>query len=326
MSFPLFHRPGSIVLLDDDTDYLDLLAMVLPRHWHVRMFRRPVRCVHHMHREPRLWDEDRWQHQQMIELWRAGRPLIPQLLQYWARTPDRYALTHVCVVDFSMPGMDGLQVLSELVAWPGARILLTGQADERVAVGAFNRRLIDHYIPKQAADVAQRLVEAIASLFDRAHQHHDAIWRSTLRPEQLALLAAPGVEASLRAVADRHWVDYVTLGQPFGMLGLDASGQVSWLQLETSERLTAIAELATLQGMDRAGLEAIRAGRRLASPELRQALAQPGCGEPVPAFAPAGAGTPLLAALHPLPASVLPAPIAGHQQWLSRQAPRGISD
>jgi len=326
MSFPLFHRPGTLVLLDDDPDYLEALASVLPRDWHVRMFVRPTRCVYQMHREPQLWEQDRWQQQTMVALWRQGKPLIPQILHYWSGTPERYALTHVCVVDFFMPGMDGLQVLSELVDWPGARILLTGQADERVAVGAFNRGLIEQYIPKQAADVAQQLIQAITRLHGRAYQHYDTIWRATLRPEQLALLALTEVQAGLKTFVAQHWVDYVVIGQPFGILGMDANGRASWLQLETPEGLAGIAELAELQGMSRHDLQDIRNGRCLTSLELRQSLAMQGCGAPVPAFSPAGTGGLVLAALHELPASALPAPLAGHHEWLSRQAPRGISD
>lgn len=326
MSFPLFHRPGTLMLLDDDPDYLEALAMVLPLDWHVRMFVRPTRYVYQMHCEHPLWERDRWQQETMLTLWRQGKPLIPQILQYWSSTPERYALTHVCVVDFAMPGMDGLQALSELVDWPGARILLTGQADEKVAVGAFNRNLIDQYIPKQAADVAQQLVQAITKLYGRAHQHYDAIWRATLRPEQSTLLAVPEVQAGLKTFATEHWVDYVVIGQPFGILGLDANGRASWLQLETPESLAGIAELAELNGMNRHDLKDIRTGRRLTSLELHQSLGMQGCGAPVPAFSPAGTGALLLAALHELPVSALMAPLVGHHEWLSRQAPRGISD
>lgn len=325
MSFPLFHRPGSVVLLDDDPEYLEILAMVLPRHWHVRMFLRPTRCIHALHREPRLWEQDRWRQQTMVDLWRQGKPLIPQILHYWGCTPERHALTHVCIVDFSMPGMDGLQALSELVDWPGARILLTGQADERIAVGAFNRGLIHQYIPKQATDVAARLIEAVEVLSDRPHQPSDAIWRATLRPDQLDVLFMPGVQSALRTFAARQWSEYVLIGQPFGVLGMDAGGRVSWLQLETRDGLAAMAELAELQGLDPPGLQDIRKGHRLVPLELRQALALEGCGEPLPAFCPEGVEA-LLAALYELPASALPAPVVGHHEWLSRQARRVIHD
>ncbi len=325
MSFPLFHRPGGVVFLDDDPDYLEILAMVLPRRWHLRMFLRPAQCIYHLHREPRRWEQDRWDQQTMVDLWRQGKPLIPQILQYWARTPERHALSHVCVVDFSMPGMDGLQALSELTDWPGARILLTGQADERVAVGAFNRGLIDRYIPKQDPDVAARLTEAIESLCDRPHEQHNAIWRSTLRPDHLDLLSTPELQQGLRRFAARQWVEYVVIGQPFGVLGLDGQGQASWLQLETREGLPAVAELAELQGADAQALQDIRRGRCLLPLEVRQALSLQGPGEPLPAFSPAQDGR-LLAALCELPASVLPAPLLGQQRWLAMQAQQRIHD
>lgn len=325
MSFPLFHRPGSVVFLDDDPDYLEILAMVLPAKWHLRMFMRPAQCIYHLHRELHRWEQDRWSQQTTVDLWRQGKSLIPQILQYWARTPERHALTHVCVVDFSMPGMDGLQALSELTDWPGARILLTGQADERVAVGAFNRGLIDQYIPKQNSDVAARLTEAIQTLCDRPLEQHNAIWRSTLRPDQIDLLATPDVAQALRQFARRQWVEYVVIGQPFGVLGMNAHGQVSWLQMETREGLAAIAELAELQGVDAHGLQEIRKGRCLVPLEVRQALDLHGPGEPLPAFSPAGDGK-LLAALCELPASTLPAPLIGHQEWLAMQPRHRIHD
>lgn len=325
MSFPLYHRPGGVVFLDDDPDYLEILAMVLPRQWHVRMFLRPARCIHHLHREPRLWEQDRWSQQAIVDLWRQGKPLIPQILNYWARTPERYALTQVCVVDFSMPGMDGLQTLSELTDWPGARILLTGQADERVAVGAFNRGLIDQYIPKHVGDTSARLVEAIETFANRPHEQVEPIWRSTLRPEQLELLGPPKVQDALRTFAAQRWAEYVVIGQPFGVLGLNAGGHASWLQLESREGLAAMAELAEIQGVDTQGLRDIHRGECLVPLELRQALALEGPGELLPAFSPAGDSA-LLAAVCELPSTALPAPLLGHHAWLSQQTQRRISD
>jgi len=264
MSFPLIHRPGTVVFLDDDPDYLEMLALVLPRHWHVKLFLRPVECINYLQQEPPFWEADAWNQQQLIDHWREGKRLIPQVLGYWSKYTERYALTRVCVFDYSMPGMDGLQALGELVDWPGSRVLLTGQADEQVAVRAFNRGLIDQFIAKQTPDISRRLIEAVEHLLATPNARHAQTWRVTLGPEQNALLRMPSVGRDLAGFAAKRWVEHVVIGDPFGVLGMDAAGNVSWLQLETPEGLKAQAELAELGGVPPSGLDDIRQGLKLA--------------------------------------------------------------
>ena len=45
MSLPLFHCPGTIAFLDDDPDYLEMLALVVPPQWNVRLFSRASDCI-----------------------------------------------------------------------------------------------------------------------------------------------------------------------------------------------------------------------------------------------------------------------------------------
>jgi CheY-like chemotaxis protein len=325
MTFPLFHRPGTVVFLDDDPDYLEMLALVLPRQWHLQLFMRPTECIGYLLREPPFWEADAWNQQQLIELWREGKPLIPQILGYWSRYTERYALSRVCVVDFSMPGMDGLQALAELGDWPGSRVLLTGQADEQVAVRAFNRGLIDQFIPKQTPDISRRLVEAVERLLFTSHARHAQTWRSTLRPEQSSLLRAPGVDNWLTAFCAKHWVEHVLIGEPFGVLGMDAGGKIGWLQLETREGLAALAELAEVAGVPASGVEEIRAGAKLADIELRQAISSSQPPSLVNAI-PVGEQGALLGALFAVEAPNGPDPDNSYSRWLSRQRKRHVQD
>jgi CheY-like chemotaxis protein len=318
MSFPLFQRPGAIVFLDDDPDYLEMLALVLPRNWHVRLLARPRQCIETLRAEAPAWEADAWQQQQMIDQWRAGKPLVPQILQYWAQSPERYALTRVCVVDFSMPEMDGLQVLAELAEWPGARVLLTGQADEQVAVNAFNRGLIEQFIAKQMPDMSRHLVQVMQRLLATPHPRHAQTWRATLKPEHHALLRDLTVANELADFAARRWVEHVVIGEPFGVLGVDGAGYVSWLQLESRNGLPALAEVAVQAGLDAQAVEDIRDGRKLANVELGSALQRPV--ELAEAFA-MGAQQQLLAASFPLTQE--PGE-AGYTRWLARQPRRQV--
>lgn len=323
MNYPLFHRPGTIVFLDDDPDYLEMLALVLPRHWHVKLFLRPAECINYLQQEPPFWEADAWNQQQLIDQWRAGKPLIPQILGYWSKYTERYALARVCVVDYSMPAMDGLQALAELVDWPGSRVLLTGQADEQIAVRAFNRGLIDQFIPKQIPDISRKLIDAVEHLLATPNARHAQTWRATLSPEQNALLRLPSVGRDLAAFSARRWVEHVVIGDPFGVLGMDAAGHASWLQLEAPQGLAALAELAQLEKVPAAGLEDIRAGRSLANLELRQALEPQSTVELAPAFA-LGQRDTLLGALFAIAPSHGPDPANGFTHWLARQEERRV--
>lgn len=323
MSFPLFQRPGTVVFLDDDPDYLEMLALVLPRQWHVKLFLRPQECINYLQQEPPFWEADAWNQQQLVEQWRAGKPLIPQILGYWSKYTERYALTTVCVFDYSMPAMDGLTALGELVDWPGSRVLLTGQADEQVAVRAFNRGLIDQFIAKQTPDISRHLIEAVQHLLTTPSARHSQIWRATLSPEQNALLRVPSIARELAAFAASRWVEHVAIGDPFGILGMDARGKVSWLQLENRDGLRAAAELAEIEGVNAAALHDIRAGRKLANLELRQAFGRVGpvlLNEAVPL----GDDKGLLAALFELDPAHSPDPANSYQNWLARQEKRAV--
>ena len=323
MSFPLFQRPGTVVFLDDDPDYLEMLALVLPRQWHVKLFLRPHECINYLQQEPPFWEADAWNQQQLVEQWRAGKPLIPQVLGYWSKYTERYALTRVCVFDYSMPAMDGLTALGELVDWPGSRVLLTGQADEQVAVRAFNRGLIDQFIAKQTPDISRRLIEAVEHLFATPNARHSQIWRATLSPEQNALLRIPSVTRELGAFAGKRWVEHVAIGDPFGVLGMDARGNVSWLQLETRDGLRAAAELAEIEGVDAVSLEDIRGARKLANLELRQAFGRAGPVLLNAAFT-LGEEANLLAAVFEIEAEHCPHPANSYQHWLARQEKRAV--
>ena len=326
MSFPFFQSPGTIVFLDDDRDYLDMLALVLPKHWHVRLFLRPQECINQLQQEPPLWEADAWAQQQLIDQWReGGTALIPQILRYWAQQTGRYALAQVCVVDYSMPGMDGLQALSELVDWPGLRILLTGQADEQVAVDAFNRGLIEQFIPKQTPDISRRLIDAVHRLQATASGRHSQMWRTTLSQKQNALLRIPSVAKGLTDVVAGRWADYVVIGDPFGILGRDANGRVGWLQLEPADGLDELADLAASAGVSAEQLAEIRQGRKLVNLELAQALAR-GTPPELSAAFPIGADAPLLGALFSVTDGHAPDQGGGYTGWLVQQQRRTVQD
>lgn len=328
MLFPLYRCPGAVVFLDDDLDYLEMVAEVMPEDWFVHLMLRPVACIDMLLEETIYKDLDLWRQQEIINCWRDGTALIPQILKYWREDGiARFTLTQVCVVDYSMPAMNGLKVLDALTHWSGSRILLTGRADEQLAVSAFNSGLIQQFIPKQSTDIRQLLTDAIQGLLYKSSLRHDQTWRATFSRTQNLLLSDPLVSAELEKLAIKQgWVEHVAIGAPFGILALDAMAQAMWLQLEPADRLQELAEMAESQGCDAITVQQVRSGKKLIDLELQLALGADQKAKPREAFT-LGAGPALLyAALFEIDDTFCPQSTDSYQRFLAGQGNRLLQD
>ena len=327
MSFSLYRRPGAVVFLDDDPDYLEMLAEVMPQDWLVRLLMRPVACIEMLLAEALDREADLWRQQEIVNRWRDGVALIPQVLQYWREDDTaRFARTQVCVVDYSMPSMSGLRVLSELTPWSGSRILLTGRADEQLAVSAFNRGLIEQFIPKQSPDIRLRLTGAVQKLLHKPDPRYEQVWRVTLSRAQSALLDDPVVCAALEKLALAHgWVEHVVMGAPFGVLALNQQGQAEWLQLEPLDKLAELAEMAASQGWDASSVQDVAEGKKIIDLELQLAL---GGDKPrqQPAAAVACETSTLYMALFPIDARLAPGAASSHARFVATHGERTLRD
>lgn len=326
MTFPLYRRPAAVVFLDDDLDYLEMLANVMPMDWFVRLMIRPIACIEMLVAEIASVELDMWKQQEIINHWRDGSALIPQILAYWRDDgTSRFSLARVLVVDYSMPAMSGLRVLSELTQWPGLRILLTGRADEQLAVSAFNRGSIQQFIPKQSPEIRLRLSAAIQHLLHKPDARHEQTWRSTLSREQSALLSDPTIAGSLeKLAAEQNWVEHVVIGSPFGVLALDAAAKVAWLQLEPTDRLIELAEIAESQGWSAENVQDVRAGKKLIDAELQLATGSGQKPRLKEAFVMGSETARVYAALFEVNQTFCPKPSDSHQDFITSQSHRHI--
>jgi CheY-like chemotaxis protein len=326
MPFALHKRPGGVIFLDDDPDYLEMLAEVMPADWYIRLLISPLACIELLLLEPARWEADAWEHQEIINRWREGASLIDGILKYWRKDgANRFALTQVCVVDYAMPAMSGIQVIGELKGWTGSRVLLTGRVEEQLAVSAFNRGLIEKFVPKQAPDIRLRLTDAIGSLLGQPDARHQQTWRATLSREQHALLCDAAVTDALDdLVAREGWIEHIAIGAPFGVLGLDRHSRVTWLQLEPAGNLPELAGMAESQGWNPETVDDIKAGRKLVDLELKLALGPDHRPQLEEAFGLGGDNPAVYGALFRLGAAVSPTAAQSHHQFLVRCGDRQL--
>ncbi len=322
MKFPLYHRPSALVFLDDETPYLEMLAIVLPRDWCVRFHTRMRDYLAQVQRQALLWEDDIAQHQDIVDQWYKGQPLPNLVLDYWRKQSARYGLPSIAVVDYAMPAANGLEVLKASPSWPPYRVLLTGKADEHTAVAAFNDGLIDRYVTKQNPDLVQQLVSALRQRYNAPMDLHEGIWRNVLRRSQQQVLQDRVVQQALVEWRKAHdCVEHVVLPEPFGMLALDSAGYAHWLQFEMHKDLSAAVDLAKAAGHDAATIAAIAQGQMLSDAEWLQATNNDSSPQSAPAIA-LGTGGHLIAAYFSQKA--LGTIGIGHSNFLASLPKRGV--
>ncbi|ACD18877.1 MULTISPECIES: response regulator [Paraburkholderia] len=153
---PVFH-PSTVVFVDDNDSYLDALRRFFPDSATNLFFTRPQTALAFIRQHAR---------KNSLEFAPASACVSETGFERYMETAaerdilargSRFAEVAAVVVDFDMPGMNGVEFLSSISNLRCAKVLLTGVADETVAVKAFNAGIVDLYLRKTDTDSANRL-------------------------------------------------------------------------------------------------------------------------------------------------------------------------
>jgi CheY-like chemotaxis protein len=247
MPLPLYAHPSLTVLIDDSDRFLSSVAFQLAPHL--------VSTSFHDTDEALSW--------LCAQAPSEGVALQPNFDTYpgtatpWQVSVDltqiqrislqtqRFMTPSVVVVDYSMPQMNGVEVCEALRHLPFKKILFTGAADEKIAVNAFNRGLIDRYIRKSDDNALDRLEADIAALQQEYFIARSAPLRALLEVHDYAFLADPAFCAIVHdLMAREHIVEYYLQCDPPGLVMYDERGRAHRLVVETDASLDAHIEVA----------------------------------------------------------------------------------
>ena len=265
-----YYFPTTVVFIDDDESFLANLSLSMPGDLAFRAYTQPLKALNHIQEVA----ADRPLHQRCFGPPSGTRdPASAEIeldLAPIAEAPyaeQRFSEISVVVIDYDMPGVNGLEVCSQLNHIPIKKVLLTGQASASVAIDAFNQGLIDYFIPKSAPDIAGRLQLIIQRLqLDYFHKVSGPITRA-LGPTACAFLSDPHFVTHFEQLARQHaWVEHYLSSAPAGLLCLDAKAQTTLMMVANREQLGHHANLARQQGAPGEIANLIERGEVLANP------------------------------------------------------------
>jgi CheY-like chemotaxis protein len=153
---------------------------------------------------------------------------------------ERFAQVCTLVIDYDMPMFNGLEVCQQVTNPNVRKILLTGAADEHVAIEAFNKGLIQQYIPKGSNKVASLMDRVI---YDAQTQYFEKLTEVVLNTvrghsEQETALDDPlFVRFFEKFIKDHSIIEYYLFDSLGSFLLVDVEGRLSNLFLKTEEQM-----------------------------------------------------------------------------------------
>jgi CheY-like chemotaxis protein len=264
-----FSYPTTVAFVDDSAAFLSNLSLQLDPQLAFRMFNSPSRALRFLNNreasgqagEPifspyRDRTEENDAHQVISMRVDAIRSLVHQ--------PARFESVSVVVVDYDMPEINGMEFCRRLSDSSVKKIVLTGKADEHVAVRSFNEGLIDRFIRKHEADAMETLNHAIRDMQDAYFDQAGASVRDALSVSEYAFLKDGALAAHVKRIFEslgivEHYLSY----QPHGILMFDGAGTGYLLVIHTDETLRGVREIAIEQGAPTGFLAELDAHRSL---------------------------------------------------------------
>ena len=150
----VYQYPTLTVLIDDSQSFLTSLAFQLNPQLACKSFHdtdAAINWLHHTHWHSTKNENEpiRVGYDKLTESFeRCSASIDLDLIYRIVMNRHRFDMPAVLVIDYAMPQMNGVEFCQAVQGLPCKKILFTGQADEKIAIDAFNRKLIDRFIKK----------------------------------------------------------------------------------------------------------------------------------------------------------------------------------
>lgn len=266
---PTCYFPSTVMFVDDSRDFLTNFTLQLDDDLTYRLFDSPFHAlekIHDVHQSKQLSESCLSEYLESGDLKGNNYTLSLDLaaLHWEVYNPQRFAEISVVVVDYAMPGMNGLEFCRKMENSPIKRILLTGRADEQTVIEAFNDGIIDLYIQKHNPNITQLINESIANMQRAYFQNMSSIVIRMLSAKSPSCLEDPVFHKLFNKIIDEnHIVEYYLTDNSGSFLMLDADGNIFYLIVKNEQDLQLYYEVAFDNQTPKQVLDDLRSGRKI---------------------------------------------------------------
>ena len=248
-TLPVFYYPSTIMWVDDDSLFLNAASQMFGKEYSIQTFNDPKDCIHFFEKYtpplskiPFLRGSVENEYYDTVD----HSPVdfnVTRLYQLHQQ-PERNQEISVIVVDYGMPEMNGIELCRELRKFPMKKILLTGEADHRDAVAAFNDNTIDRFVRKDSASLAGDIELYVSTLSLQYFRERTLTLLSHLEVAQGTPLSDPTFVGFFQDYCRMNNIrEYSLIDKVGSFLLINKDNQHSFLILHTDNSLNTFVEL-----------------------------------------------------------------------------------
>ncbi|MDF2939367.1 MAG: Response regulator receiver [Gammaproteobacteria bacterium] len=231
---PYCFHPSTIILVDDDVHFLKSLSLQLSSHGNCLAYHNPYEALDFLRTYKNTPFTDR-----CVSLSSSVTQDEPEIridlkkIYKEVFNPTRFSEVSIALVDYSMPGMNGVEFCRQIKNRKIKKIMLTGEADAAIAVQAFNEGIIDKFIMKGSPNMIQEVNKAIHEMQIKYYLDLSKLLTIALENNHSSppffLLDPLFSEFFYKIIAENKIAEFYLLENSGNFLLLDAKGNVSWL-------------------------------------------------------------------------------------------------
>jgi CheY-like chemotaxis protein len=222
-----YFTPTEVVLIDDDVMILKRIKRNLSAtQCNVKDFDHPKRALEHLQQS--LQDSDNLS------------PLTLETLHQEIYSSNRFKQISTIIVDYDMPGMNGLELCRQITLPHVQKIMLTGAATTDIAVEAFNEGIIHQFIQKDDPEAFTKLEASIVKAQGRYFElkSHDFTNQLYAEHPETEILRDPAfVDFFEKIIQEKQVTEYYLLDGMGSFLFLLETGEASALFVFNEETL-----------------------------------------------------------------------------------------
>lgn len=266
--FP-YYFPTTAIFVDDNIGFLRNFSLELDDKVAYRLYDSPLSALEDINNQienPLLSDicpiDDLSQHEELsVE---QAMSIVLSKLYKQIYNKSRFNNISVAIVDYDMPDINGLEFCKRINNNNIRKVLLTGVADEKQAVKAFNEGIIDCYVVKNKKDTANTINTSIKKLQRAYFNDSQNMSTRVLASCYIDFIHDSDFTDSFHDICIKNNIveHYITI-DPNGLLCVDADGNLSFLIVQTPDDLKVHIEIARDENAPQALLESIKTGESI---------------------------------------------------------------